>query len=215
MARRALIVGIDRYKHADDLNAAAADARAMEELLMAHADGTPNYDCLLWPDETDRGEQVTSAALRLALDNLFKENGDVLFYFAGHGTTSSDDNWLVTAEGGPGAWGISMDEVLKKALRSGANEILILLDCCRSGAFANPALLNLNTESAINNSVLRDNMTVIAATPPKEVTVEVDGHGVFTSALLSALKGGAADDMGAVSVSAVYSYIENRLQRPA
>ena len=43
--------------------------------------------------------------------------------------------------------------------------------------------------------------------------MEVDGHGVFTILLLEALKGGAADVTGHITLGGVYAYIDRALGR--
>ena len=53
-------------------------------------------------------------------------------------------------------------------------------------------------------------MTVIAASRDVQPSIEESGHGLFTAALLDALEGGAADQMGWVTAPAIYSYVERR-----
>jgi hypothetical protein len=102
-----------------------------------------------------------------------------------------------------------MQEVVNLASASRARQVLIILDCCHSGDFANPAATNNNT--GINPlAVLRENMTVIAASRALEGAIEAGGHGLFTSALVDALQGGAADHMGYVSAPALYTYVRRR-----
>jgi hypothetical protein len=207
-----LIVGIDQYQESRmALGAAVADARAMAEILGSHEDGTANYDCLLWPGQTEREGPVTRAALRKGLQELFADyRGDVLFYFSGHGTISPTGGWLVTSDGSSGDWGIPMEEVLQLALRSDANDILLLLDCCHGGGLADAGLLNTRAGDGRATAALREDMTVIAASMAREVAVEAGGHGLFTAALLSALEGGAADHMGWVTAPSIYAYAERR-----
>ena len=112
-----------------------------------------------------------------------------------------------------------MQEVVQLATNSSASDILIILDCCHSGDFANPAILKSNGK-ANPLAALRENMTVIAASRDTQVSREPagGGHGLFTSAVLDALDGGAADHMGWVTASSIYSYVERRFgswgQRP-
>jgi caspase domain-containing protein len=209
--RRALIVGIDHYEQQGmDLECAVADACAMESMLRSNQDGTANYDCLLWADRTDTGAPITRAALRKAIEQLFKEfRGDVLFYFSGHGSISATGGWLVTYDGSRNDWGVSMDEILKLALQSQVNDILLIFDCCHAGDFANWALQNRETGGRAA-AVLREDMTFMASSMPREVSLEASGHGLFTSAVLSALEGGAADTMGWVTAPSIHAYVERR-----
>jgi uncharacterized caspase-like protein len=113
--------------------------------------------------------------------------------------------------------GIPMTEVLQLACQSSAREIFIILDCCHSGDLgAIPLLAAAGQTNPL--SLLRENMTIIAASKASQVAVEAGGHGLFTSALIDALEGGAADHMGWVTAPAIYGYIERRFgefdQRP-
>ncbi|HVT39259.1 MAG TPA: caspase family protein, partial [Gemmatimonadaceae bacterium] len=200
-----------------EMLACAADARAMAEVLSRHKDGTKNFDCLVWEDSTADGSPITRPRLRAALGELFEFDGEVLFYFSGHGFLSATGGLLCTSDATTDDWGIHMQEVVDLAVQSAARHILLILDCCHGGAIAN--LPTMNKDSGKNPlSVLRENMTVIAASRPNEGAIEAGGHGLFTGALLDALEGGAADHMGFVSAPAVYEYASRRFtaweQRP-
>lgn len=217
-ARRALIVGINGYGGPpNDLRACVADADAMARVLARHKDHRKNFDCLTWLDETSDGKQITRGALRGALIDLFGFDGDVLLYFSGHGFLTATGGLLCTADATKDDWGIPMQEVVILAMQSNAREIVIVLDCCHAGDLANAPLLN--TDRGSNPlAVLRENMTVIAASRAQEGALEAGGHGLFTGALLDALEGGAADHMGFVSAPALYTYASRRFtaqnQRP-
>ena len=101
-----------------------------------------------------------------------------------------------------------------KCLR--ARDILIILDCCHAGDIASPGLLAGNGQNPL--ALLREDATVIAASLGSQASVEADGRGVFTRAVVDALEGGAADMMGWVTASSIYAYVERRFgafeQRP-
>lgn len=210
--RRALIVGIDHYQREGmNLKSAGADARAMAAMLKSNQDRTANFDCKLWVDQTDGGVPITRAVLREAVQQLFAEfRGDVLFYFSGHGSISATGGWLVTCDGDRNDWGVSMDEVLKWAMQSKANDILLIFDCCHAGEFGNLAFQPRDSGDW-TTTILREDMTVIAASMPREVAIENGDHGLFTAAVLDALQGGAADTMGWVTAPSIYAYVERRL----
>jgi hypothetical protein len=217
MKRRALIVGINTYDSFDDLHSCVADAEGMTEVLRRHKNGEPNFDCFILADQVP-DSRITRANLRAALNKLFDFDGDVLFYFAGHGFLGKTGGLLCTADAVEGDWGIPMQEVVDLAYRSHARQILLVLDCCHSGDTASQAAMSMD---AGKNplAVLRENMTVIAASRATEPAVEAGGHGVFTRALIDALEGGAADHMGFVTAPAIYAYVSRRFtawdQRPA
>jgi hypothetical protein len=217
MARRALIIGINRYGGANNLHACVADAESVASVLARHKDGEKNFDCIAWLDQTDSGELITRGRLRAAVTNLFAFDGDVLLYFSGHGFLSPTGGVLGTSDGTTDDWGIPMQEVVDLATGSAARQILIILDCCHAGQIANPGMMNAGR--GMNPlAVLRENVTVIVASRAQEGAIETGGHGLFTGALVDALEGGAADHMGYVSAPALYTYVSRRFsaqdQRP-
>lgn len=209
--RRALIVGIDHYQQEGmTLSSAVADARAMASLLGTHQDGMANYDCRLWADKTHADAPITCAALRQEIQELVSEfRGEILLYFAGHGSISSTGGWLVTYDGTRNNWGISMEEVFKLAFHSQARDILLVLDCCHAGDFGSCSLQS-REKGSWGTAVLREDMTIIAGSMPREVSRETSGHGLFTAAVIDALEGGAADTMGWVTAPSIYAYVERR-----
>lgn len=216
MTRRALLVGIDHYEQITPLKGCAADATAMHAVLARHESGTPNYACRLYCGTKE--QPITRAALRGYLGDLFTDaRGDVLFYFAGHGAVSATGGYLCTTDAAWNDLGVAMDEVLQLASRSPARSVLIVLDCCHAGSLGNAGVLAASLD-ATPIAVLRQDVTIIAAARGTEEAKERGGHGVFTAALLDALKGGAKDMLGYVSAPAVYSYAERRFdaweQRP-
>jgi hypothetical protein len=216
MARRALIIGINTYG-GSPLQACVADAKAMAEVISRHKDGEKNFDCIVWPDRTEDGAQITRPKLRAALNSLFNFDGEVLLYFSGHGFLSKTGGLLCTSDAKEDDWGIPMQEVVDLGINSQARQILLILDCCHSGDIANAA--TMNKEAGMSPlATVRENMTVIAASRASEWAIEAGGHGLFTGALLDALEGGAADHMGFVTAPALYAYVSRRFtawdQRP-
>src|SRR5205823_11217729 len=122
--RRALCVGIDQYT-SDPLQGCVADAARVETLLRKHQDGAPNFDTMLLSAPIGGGNtRVTRAGLRERIDNLFKDPADVaLFYFSGHGTVNNLDGYLVTQDARAYDEGVAMNDVLKWANDSKADEV--------------------------------------------------------------------------------------------
>jgi hypothetical protein len=210
--RVALIVGIDAYDNAPHLAACVADAQAMEAALARHKglDQRVNYACKTVLGIA--GSRVTRPDLRAACRSLFeKRNGgdSVLFYFSGHGVLGTTGGYLCTSDAAKDDWGVPMQEIVDMAVRSAAHDVLLILDCCHSGDFANPGILN-SQGGQYPLAAIREGMTVIAASRDSEPAVEAGGHGLFTAAILDALEGGAADHMGWVTAPAIYAYVRRR-----
>jgi hypothetical protein len=211
--RRALCVGIDQYGFGP-LNGCVNDAQRMTAVLEKQQDGSPNFDCrTLVAPQSGGNDVVTCAILGDHVERLFKDPADVaLFHFSGHGTINNLDGYLVTQDAKKYSEGLAMSHVLKLANDSKAREVVILLDCCFSGQLGNlPAVDNTKV-------FLREGISILTAGRGNQVSVETGGGGVFTSLVIDALEGGAANILGAVSAPAIYAYVEAALgawdQRP-
>jgi hypothetical protein len=208
--RRALIVGIDTYANAPKLSSCVTDAEAVGKLLELNADESPNYLCRVLLDKMEDGQPITRALLRGACAELFANfKGDVLLYFSGHGALTPFGGHLCAYDSQKNDWGVPMQEIVDLAYRSEARDIIMILDCCHGGDIADPSILN-TSGGRDPLAVLRENMTVMAASLKAQAAVEAGGHGLFTASLLVALDGGAADPMGWVTAPSIYAYVERR-----
>ena len=182
-------------------------------MLVRNQDGSPNFDCRLLTAPAGTAGLITRRVLLEHLEQLLKDPAEVaLLHFSGHGTVNNLDGYLVTQDAAAYNEGVAMADVLKLANDSGAREVVILLDCCFSGVLGNPP--------AIDNSraLLREGVCILTAGRGDQPSVETEGGGVFTSLVVDALNGGAADLLGSVSAPAVYAFVEAALgawdQRP-
>ncbi len=208
--KRALFVGLNDYP-GSPLHGCVRDATSMDHMLRTHDDGSPNFEGLLLTEAS----QVTRAGLKGAVTRLFGQPADVaLFYFSGHGLLDKNlGGYLVTSDFTSNDEGVSMSDVLKLANESPAKEVIIILDCCHSGA------LGLNTANSSHPQVhLREECSVLTASRAEEPATEVNGQGTFTTLVLDALSGGAADTVGKVTIASTYAYVDEVLgaweQRP-
>jgi len=207
--KKALIVGIDNYPAAP-LSGCVNDANAMANVLETNGDGSPNFSIKLMTSPPDI---IDKSSLREAIEQLFDGNCDMaLFYFSGHGLIKSTGGYIVTTDFRRYDEGISMDDILCIANQSNARDRIIIFDCCHSGALGTPALLGPN------GALLSEGLSVLTASRNSESAMEINGSGVFTSLVVDALKGGAADLRGHVTPGSLYSYVDQALgawdQRP-
>lgn len=147
------------------------------------------------------------------VEELFKGKPEVaLFYFSGHGDVNALGGHIVTPDYGLHDPGVSMDDILQYANMSEAENKIIILDCCHAGAMGNVSGLN-NRASFVGNGV-----TILTSSREDESSMEIGGRGVFTSLLIEALNGGAANLQGDISPGSIYSFIDQALgaweQRP-
>jgi hypothetical protein len=207
--RKALVIGINDYPGAP-LRGCVNDANAIGNVLATHSDGAPNFAIKLM---TSPNEAITRPALRSAIDTLFSGDPDVaLLYFSGHGFINSLGGYIVTTDFKKYDEGVSMDDILNLANQSKAKDRIIILDCCHSGAFGSPTLTGSHVAQ------LSEGLSVLTASRDSESALEINGTGVFTSLVVSALQGGATDLGGHVTPGSVYTYVDQALgawdQRP-
>ncbi len=204
--RKALVVGIDNYAQCP-LRGCCNDAEVIDKLLKNHEDGRPNFDTKLVENVS------TKAELLKLIYQCFSGDADVaLFYYSGHGHIDSIGGYLVTPDYSEFDYGVSLQDVLTIANNSQCKNKIIILDSCYSGFMGGINSGNQNT------ATINEGVTILTASRSFETSVEVNGHGLFTTLLIEALSGGAADITGHISPGGLYAYIDKALgswnQRP-
>lgn len=209
--RKALIVGINYYKHSSHLFGCVNDAQAVKAVLERHDDGSVNFECLLLTG-IEESQTVTRNELKDKIKELFESDAEIaLFYFAGHGHIESAGGYLLTSDAHRGDEGVSLTEILTFANKSPAKNKIIILDSCHSGiAGTSPEPGQLAT--------LSEGLTVLTASTKEQYATEENGRGVFTTLLVDALNGSAANLIGDITPGSVYAHIDQSLgaweQRP-
>lgn len=212
MSRKALIVGIDYYEHANPLFGCVNDAHAVKSTLDRHVDGTQNFATKLLAGTGD-ASPVSRRDFRQAVVDLFAGEDDIaLLYFAGHGYIEQVGGYLICSDSVSGDEGLSLNDIVTLANRSKARNRIIVLDSCHSGIAGNATIDDQHV--TINIGV-----TILTASTQKQYATEVDGSGLFTTLFVDALNGGAANLLGEVTPGAVYAHIDQSLgpwnqQRP-
>lgn len=207
--RKALVVGIDAYDHISGLHGCVNDAHAIKAMLDRNADGSVNFGVKLL---TSASDQVNRSALRDAFRELFEGNDQVaLLYFAGHGYIESTGGYLCATDTKTGDDGVALSDIMTFANKSKVRNKIIILDSCHGGGIAqDPGQTTL--------SELSDGMTILTASTADQYASEENGSGVFTSLLVDALGGAAANLVGEVTPGGVYAHVDQSLgpwaQRP-
>lgn len=204
--RKALVVGINNYPTCP-LQGCCNDSEAIKDLLSNHGNGNPNFS--VWKKDN----VATKGELRGLIEKCFEGDADVaLFYYSGHGHIDAVGGYLVTPDFSENDYGVSLQEILTIANKSKCKEKIIILDSCYSGFMG-----SINTDGQ-NTAVINEGVTIMTASRNSQTSMEVNGHGVFTSLLIEALNGGAADITGHISIAGVYAFIDKALgpweQRP-
>jgi hypothetical protein len=202
--KRALLVGIDEYQYFDPLTGCVNDVLALAPLLRLHANEDPNFSCRTY---ISNKTVVNRPTLLEGLDELLAQGADVaLLYFAGHGLSVQNDVVLATQDARSANDGVAFSTVLSKAQSSTVPEVIIILDCCYSGAAGGIPQLGINA------AALREGLAILTATRSDQTAKEtIDARGFFSSFLCGAINGGAADVLGAVTLAGVYAYLSESL----
>ncbi|NEP16657.1 MAG: hypothetical protein F6J97_07085 [Leptolyngbya sp. SIO4C1] len=219
MSRDALIIGINQYQNLPPLGAAAADAEAMAQLLQTRGE----FRVQRLPEIVAEGQlavgqrtAVTTQAAEEALIRLLKPQGKsapnlALLYFSGHGLQREAgirEGYLATSDTDPvtGNFGISLSWLRRLIEESPVRQIVVILDCCHSGALFN--FKEANPGAAEGCSRL-----MIAASREYQAAYEsLDGrHSILTQALLSGLDP-ARLESGQISNHSLIDWVSNQLK---
>ncbi len=241
-ARRAIVIGISRYKDGalPPLELASADAEAVYGFLVDEWGGDfPRANVRQLLDEEATLERNQAEVLEA---NRRTSAGDTLvIYFAGHGAVDvgSDGrlrgNLLVphdavaVVEGGTTRidpkTGLSIGR-LQELLQVNSSRILLLvLDACFSGGAGgrtlsrvalDPRQAGASEDELQGLADVRGGRAVLTATAPNQPALEVPRlrHGLFTHYLLRAFDNDA-DLNGTVTLDEVYAFVSERVRDEA
>lgn len=207
----ALIVGINFYEHGGSLYGCVNDAYSVKSMLERNDGGSVNFDCKLLTASSDR-ESIKRGALKDSIQKLFSTKAETaLFYFAGHGHIEATGGYLLASDARRGDEGVSLSEILVLANASPATNKIIILDSCHSGIAG-------DAPGKDDMANLTEGLTILTASTKEQYASEEDGSGVFTSLLVDALSGSAANLVGEITPGSVYAHIDQSLgaweQRP-
>lgn len=210
--RKALVVGIDHYTQIQSLTGAVNDAHSVKAALERHADGRLNFAQPRLMTATGTDTAVSRNELREAVEELFRDDAEIaLLYFSGHGYIDGAGGYLCASDCASGHDGLSLNEVLAFANSSPAKNKVIILDSCHSGVAG-------TNQVASQVAEISEGVTILTASTAEQYAMETGGSGVFTSLLVDALNGAAANLVGDVTPGSVYAHIDQSLgpwaQRP-
>lgn len=209
--RVALVVGVNYYDYGSPLFGCVDDAHAVKAALERHGDGSVNFDCKLLTG-TGPTDRVTRSDLKDRIAELFKKPAEAaLFYFAGHGHIEATGGYLLASDSRRGDEGLSLTDVLTLANGSLAQNKIVILDSCHSGIAG-------TAPAAGNHAALVEGLTILTASAQDQYATEENDRGVFTTLLVDALHGGAANLTGDITPGSVYAHVDQSLggweQRP-
>lgn len=220
--RAALLIAVGQYADSRfaKLRAPVADTEDLRRVLADKDIG--GYDVQVLSDPTCQ-------EIRLALDDFFdgrKADDMLLLYFSCHGVKDRKGALYLTAQDSRlnrlPATAIAASYVQDRIEDSLSKAVVVLLDCCYSGAFSRdkvPRAAALN-EVQVDDLPGRGTAVLTASTAMEyafegdELTISKGTSSYFTRALVDGLETGAADRDrdGWVSVAELYDHIFDRVR---
>jgi formylglycine-generating enzyme required for sulfatase activity/uncharacterized caspase-like protein len=191
----AICIGIDRYDNLQALQFARRDAEALREFFEREQGFEKVY---FFADEappivTDFGQPMRSTPaggalrrfLRVRFEQKFLKPSDNLwFFFAGHGRRERDRDYLMPSDADPGnveETAIPVSHIAERLRRSGAANVILLLDACRNEGARDGEGIGAETQPGV---------VAVSSCRPSERSYEIDElqHGAFTYGLLEGLR---------------------------
>jgi len=213
----AITIGINQYHNLQDLRFAERDANAMSEFFLDELNSEQVYSFTTHspPIVPDYGPPMKSQPtygilkrfLRVRFEQSFLEAGDNFwFFFAGHGIRYQERDYLMPVDGDPGdvaTTAIAVSYVTERLRRCGADNIILLIDACRSQG--------KRTGVGVGRE-LQQGIISLFSCSPTEASYEIEqiGQGAFTRALLEGLR--LQGDGNCATVERLYQYL--RVQVP-
>ncbi|KAM3092443.1 caspase domain-containing protein [Phormidesmis sp. 146-35] len=192
----AVAVGIDHYQFLQPLQFAQQDAQELCECLVSEAGFLPDR-CLLFtdtsPEVLNRSTYPSRGNLQGWLDYLKKDlvqPDDWLWvFFSGYGVCCQGQDYLMPIEADPvnvPETGIPLRSLYDSLKNLPTDRILVLLDVNRSQAAVSGEKFGIQTTELANGS----RIPTVFSSQPEQFSHESStlGHGLFTAALLEALR---------------------------
>ncbi len=191
----AVCIGIDRYDNLQSLEYAKADATALRDFFEKEVGFAKVYFFAndAPPIQTDFGEPIQAVPtlgtmrrfLRVRFEQRFLKPADNFwFFFAGHGKRERDRDYLMPIDADPGnveETAIPVAYVAERLRRSGAENVVLLLDACRNEGAREGQGIGAERQSGV---------VTISSCSPSERSYEIAElqHGAFTHTLLQGLR---------------------------
>jgi Caspase domain len=175
-------------------------------LWSALTDPIRGYFC---PDDVEVLFEGSRQEMADATERFFAEastSDTLLLYYSGHGRRPRSGLILCcrdTIISRPLATGLTSDALNKMITQSPARVIIVILDCCYSGAFKG--------EQELQDAFAGKGRFVIAATSASEEAKDAEERGAaspFTTALVDGLRGAAASTGDELTMQDIAEYVE-------
>lgn len=225
----AIVIGINEYINLPSLQYAKRDAECMRDFFLNEAgfeevflftEDSPKIPASPSPIPTQPTFGNLSRFLRAQFEKPLMETGDNLwFFFAGHGQRYRERDYLMPCDVDPEdpeyRTAIPLGYVTERLRRSGADNVILLLDACRSET-------DKGSRDGLGIGIeQQQGVITIFSCSPKEKAYEIESlqQGSFTYALLQGLR--IQGEGNCATVERLYKYlcyrvpeINHRYQKP-
>ena len=215
---RALIIGINAYKHVSPLSHATNDADTIAEILK-NKFNFDRDDIIILKDERASKYNIIEKFHSFTQNNTDPDD-KLLFFFAGHGHTiignRGETGFLVPVDGTPSNTStlIRWDELTRNGELIKAKHILFIMDACYGGLAITRAPA-VGSRRFLKDMCQRYSRQVITAGKADESVADaggpIAGHSIFTGHFIEGLNGGAATEGGIVTANGVMAYVYEKV----
>jgi hypothetical protein len=230
--RYALIIGVDQYADTQitTLGGASNDAKALANALIQYA-GFPGEQVTLLASDQPAERQPTRGNILRRLSNMaavIPPDGLLLISFAGHGIERSGQAFLLPSDSQVSndvdlleQTAINVTQIKDRVKKIGVRQVLMILDACRNDPAGRANADNPLTAAytrGFNFDLRNREVQAFATLYATEVghrayEYKEKKQGYFTWVLVEALRGGAANEKGEVTLAALVKYLQERVPK--
>ena len=230
--RYALVIGVDQYADTQisTLGGASNDARMLANALVQYAGFLEDQVTLLASDQPGERQPTRGNILRRLsnLASVVPADGLLLVSFAGHGIERGGQAFLLPSDSQVSndvelleQTAINVSQVKDRIKKIGVRQVLIILDACRNDpagrANADNPLTPAYTKG-FNFDTRNREVEAFATLYATEVgrrayEYKEKKQGYFTWMLVEALRGGAANEKGEVTLAGLVRYLQERVPK--
>ena len=230
--RYAVVIGVDQYADTQitTLGGASNDAKTLAKALIQYA-GFPSEQVTLLASDQPAERQPTRGNILRRLSNMaavVPPDGLLLLSFAGHGIERGGQAFLLPSDAQVSddvelleQTAINVSQVKDRIKKIGVTQVLLILDACRNDPVGRAEADNPLTTAYTNGfnfDVRNREVQAFATLYATEVghrayEYKEKRQGYFTWILVEALRGGAANEKGEVTLANLVKYLQERVPK--
>jgi len=226
------VIGVDQYADTQitTLGGASNDAKALAKALSQYA-GFPSEQVTLLASDQPTERQPTRGNILRRLSNMaavIPQDGLLLLSFAGHGIERGGQAFLLPSDSQVSndvdlleQTAVNVSQIKDRIKKIGVMQVLLILDACRNDPVGRANADNPLTAAytrGFNFDVRNREVQAFATLYATEVghrayEYKEKKQGYFTWILVEALRGGAANEKGEVTLGGLVKYLQERVPK--